>query len=129
MDLLRKKIVILSLGSIINTASGKEEQEDITDFRIRKEILDKLNTIKGLSRVVVIHGLNEKEFLPMLKALEFFIFVYCKTAVSCMASCDGLMDSLPHNLRRKDVILSVGSNEASELLNSDYVTKEDFLSL
>ena len=43
MNLNEKKILFADLdGTLITTASGKTFAEDCTDFRIRKDVLDKI---------------------------------------------------------------------------------------
>ena len=126
MDLPRKKIIIIPISDLTATVSGKDVAEDVTDYRIRKEMLDRLCSMGNISRVVVTHDYDEKRFLPMLKAVEILVFVYCKTACSCMASCDELMESLPHSLRRKEVIFSL-DQQVADMLKVDYLDVEDFL--
>ena len=49
MDIQNKKVLFADLdGTMIQTASGKTFAEDCTDFRIRKDVLDKIKQMKGL---------------------------------------------------------------------------------
>lgn len=41
-------------GTLIRTASGKTFAEDCTDFRIRKEVLDKIKTMPGLEYLAIV---------------------------------------------------------------------------
>ena len=48
MNLNEKKILFADLdGTLIQTASGKTFAEDVTDFRIRKDVLDKIKAMSG----------------------------------------------------------------------------------
>jgi len=129
MEIGRKKIVILPLENVTDTATGKEQPEDVTDFRIRKDVIDRLKALKSVSRVIITSEKDDKEFLPMMKAVEFFVFVYCNTAVMVTSSLDELAETLPHSLKRKELMLSVGDKAAAEYFNTDYITLEDFLNL
>ncbi len=51
----RYKVLFADLdGTLITTVSGKTFPEDCTDFRIRKEVLDKINSMEGLRYVVIV---------------------------------------------------------------------------
>ena len=55
MNLNEKKILFADLdGTLITTASGKTFAEDCTDFRIRKDVLDKIKTMKGLEYLAIV---------------------------------------------------------------------------
>lgn len=127
MDITRKKLVIIPLESLTVTASGKPYPEDVSDFRIRLDVLDRLRKLRALSRIVITYGVDGRDFHAMLKAVEFFVFVYNKVAATCRKDCVGLMEDLPHSLRKKDFILSVGDHVAEEALGIDYMNLYDFL--
>ena len=49
------KILFADLdGTLITTASGKTFAEDCTDFRIRKDVLDKIKTMEGLEYLAIV---------------------------------------------------------------------------
>lgn len=55
MNLNEKKILFAGLdGTLIKTASGKTFAEDCTDFRIRKDVLDKIKTMTGLEYLAIV---------------------------------------------------------------------------
>ena len=55
MDLTGKKILFADLdGTLIKTASGKTFAEDCTDFRIRKDVLDKIKAMSGLEYLAIV---------------------------------------------------------------------------
>ena len=55
MDLSKNKILFADLdGTLITTASGKTFAEDCTDFRIRKDVLDKIKTMAGLEYLAIV---------------------------------------------------------------------------
>ncbi len=55
MDISKKRILFADLdGTLITTASGKTFAEDCTDFRIRKDVLDKIKTMEGLEYLAIV---------------------------------------------------------------------------
>lgn len=70
-------------GTLIKTASGKTFAEDATDFRIRKDVLDKIKELHHendleLIAIVTNQGgipqyISERDFAAKLKAIETFI--------------------------------------------------------
>lgn len=70
-------------GTLITTASGKTFAEDLTDFRIRKDVLDKINEIPRLFAIIIVTNqggipqyISKEEFELKLKTIQFFIKEY-----------------------------------------------------
>lgn len=84
MNLKEKKILFADLdGTLITTASGKTFAEDCTDFRIRKDVLDKIKSMEGLKLVYVVSNqggiqehISEDDFLAKLNAVLEFVNRY-----------------------------------------------------
>ena len=123
MDIGRKKIVILPIDCLVVTASGKEEAEDVTDFRLRGDVLDRIAACRNLSRVIII-GVDD---LAKLKAIEIFVFIHCNAATLTVDEADEVMLLLPHNIRKRELMLSVGSKSVAKALDCDYISLEDFV--
>lgn len=84
-------------GTLITTASGKTFAEDCTDFRIRKDVLDKIRWMPELEYVFVVTNqggipeyITETEFTAKFHAILYFMNRY----LSYKISRDGLC-SLP----------------------------------
>ena len=70
-------------GTLIKTASGKTFAEDATDFRIRKDVLDKIKELhqeNDLEIIAIVTNqggipqyISERDFAAKLKAIETFI--------------------------------------------------------
>lgn len=70
-------------GTLIKTASGQTFAEDATDFRIRKDVLDKIRELhhkNGLEFIAIVTNqggipqyISERDFAAKLKAIETFI--------------------------------------------------------
>lgn len=55
MNRQKRKILFADLdGTLIRTASGMTFAEDCTDFRIRKDVLDKIKEIEGLEYLAIV---------------------------------------------------------------------------
>ena len=84
MDLRGKKILFADLdGTLIQTASGKTFAEDCTDFRIRKDVLDKIKYMEELRflQIVTNQGgvpqyLSRKDLEAKLYGIIHFIQAY-----------------------------------------------------
>lgn len=164
MDLSKKKILFIDLDdTLIETVSGDVFPRDITDFKFKLEVLDKIRTM-NLSRVCIVTNqggipeyVAEEDFKAKLKAIEFFMFLYCGVPVSSVycASRDPENDmrkpntgmlkesvkGLPKSLRREEVMLMVGDasgkegdhsdsdKRAAENFHIDYLDVSDFVNL
>lgn len=84
MELNSKKILFADLdGTLIRTASGKTFAEDVTDFRIRKDVLDKIKGMNGLRFLVIVTNqggipqyVTKKDFEAKLFGIAKFIQAY-----------------------------------------------------
>lgn len=84
MELEHKKILFADLDdTLIKTVSGKTFPEDVTDFRIRKDVLDKIKCMDGLCFLVVVTnqgGIPEHvlkhDFEAKLFGISHFIQAY-----------------------------------------------------
>ena len=152
MDLNKKKVLFIDLDdTLIKTVSGETFPKDVTDFQIKKEVVDKIRSMQGLQRVAIVSNqggipefVTEEDFKAKLKAIEFFIFVYCNVAVSShycadkdktnprrkpnTGMFDEVMESLPRSLTKKENMLMVGdaSGNVGDYSDSDKMAAENF---
>lgn len=117
MEIGKNKILILSLSDVMSTASGKDQAEDITDFRLKKKVLDSLCSTRSLVRLYLYTDEDMTDKKAMVKAIELFIFVYCgcSVAVRLITSTDGLVEGLPHNIRKGGNIITTNEEVAESL--------------
>lgn len=86
MELTGKRILFADLdGTLIQTASGKTFAEDVTDFRIRKDVLDKIKCMDELSFLVIVTNqggipqyVSKKDFEAKLWGISQFIQAYLR---------------------------------------------------
>ena len=124
----KKKVLFIDLDVITETVSGDVFPRDITDFHIRKDVLDKISSVRGLQRIVIVS--NEeigKELNAIMKSVEFFLFVYLGLAVSTYSHIsEDIIRALPHSLRKREQMVYVGSEKAiADEFDLDYMTYEE----
>ena len=78
-------------GTLIKTASGKTFAEDATDFRIRKDVLDKIKELhheNDLEFIAIVTNqggipqyISERDFDAKLNAIKIFVDEYIDTLV------------------------------------------------
>ena len=121
MDITKKKVLLIPMDYVLTDGGG------LTDFHVRREILDRIRSL-NVTRVVIIYSNSEdKDFFAKVKAIEFFVFAYCKTAVSVALKgadmLDNIMSSLSYRLRSKEFCVCIGD----KVDGVDDITMEDFL--
>ena len=96
MELTGKRILFADLdGTLIKTVSGETFPEDVTDFRIRKEVLDKISCMESLDYVVIVTNqggipqhVSKKEFEAKLYGIAHFIQAYLNKSSAYRRSDD-----------------------------------------
>lgn len=84
MDIHNKKLLFADLdGTLIKTASGKTFPEDITDFRIRLDVLNKIKQLPNIKYVGIVTNqggipqyVKRSEFEAKLETIGFFLEKY-----------------------------------------------------
>lgn len=84
MDIKEKRILFIDLdGTLIRTIVGEKFAEDCTDFRIRKEVLDKIRTMESLEYVCIVTNqggvpqyVSLQDFTAKLDCVTSFMFTY-----------------------------------------------------
>lgn len=114
MNLREKKILFADLdGTLITTASGKTFAEDCTDFRIRKDVLDKIIGIKNIEAVIIVSNqggipehVAESDFSVKIYSIKHFIQGYCHktTAFEYCTSKDSLSKRKPKTGMLEDAL-------------------------
>lgn len=99
MELTGKRILFADLdGTLIQTASGKTFAEDVTDFRIRKDVLDKIKCMKELRYLVIVTNqggipqfVSQKDFEAKLWGIAKFIQAYLNKRSAFVSDDDDVM--------------------------------------
>jgi hypothetical protein len=73
------KVLFIPVGVIAEPLSGNKDREDVADFHIDLEFLERVKD-RGVYRVEIIIDDNEK-YEPMYAAVQVFVFNYLKEAV------------------------------------------------
>lgn len=97
--LIKKKVLFIDLDdTIITTISGNTFPTDVTDFKIRKEVLDKIvDAFPTLYYVEIVSNqggipqfVDEQDFIGKIKAIESFmqnIFAIIPDEISSSTLC------------------------------------------
>lgn len=81
MDISKKKVLFTDLdGTLIRTVSGKTFPEDITDFRLRKDVVDAINRLPNINLIAVVTNqggipqyVSQTDFEAKINAICFFL--------------------------------------------------------
>lgn len=115
IDIKNKKVLFADFdGTLIKTASGKTFAEDCTDYRIRKDVLDKIKRLNKEGNLVYLHivtnqggipkFITEQEFRAKLSSIVTFIGKYINeegqrnSLIITARYCDSMN---PDDVRRK----------------------------
>ena len=112
MELYNKKILFADLdGTLIQTASGKTFAEDCTDFRIRKDVLDKIRWMPDLEYVLVVTNqggipeyISKQDFETKFDTILYFLNRYMCMTLLLMESTvvrSGLQEHIALRLTRQ----------------------------
>jgi len=132
MNLNAKRIAFFDLdGTLIETVSGKTFAEDCTDFRLKKDVLDKIRGIKSIEAIAIVSNqggipkhCSMSDFLVKIEAISHFIQRYCHKVVTFefCTSEDSLSKRKPNTGMLEDALKYrpldgfVNSVEKSEML-------------
>lgn len=149
---LQKKLLFIDLdGTLINTISGNTFPEDVTDFRIRKDVLDKIRTMNDLQYIFIITNqggipeyVDRLDFEAKLMTIRSFVASYCrKTTYATYCSSinkddpmrkpnTGMLEKYWNNWHEliftKDDALMIGdaSGKPGDFSDSDLQTAKNF---
>lgn len=115
MDNNKKKVLVIPFDEVLTTKGTLD---------VRKDVCDKIKEMPNVQYVIILAEKSSDQYYnARIKAVEFFVFVYCSVAVITYkdeADTDNIMALLPHNIKKKDYILSIG-NEIKGFDNIDLV--------
>lgn len=150
--LIKKKVLFIDLDdTIITTISGNTFPTDVTDFKIRKEVLDKIvEVFPTLYYVEIVSNqggipqfVDEQDFIGKIKAIESFmqkylrnhtgrnIFVnslYCPSnAEICMRKPNtGMLESYYSWKKSELIMIGDASGKEGDFSDSDKQCAENF---
>ena len=116
---IKKKVLFIDLDdTIIKTISGNKFPIDVTDFKIRKEVLDKIvEVFPTLYYVEIVSNqggipqfVDEQDFIGKIKAIESFMIM--------IGDASG-----------KDGDFSDSDKKCAENFGIEYIDVEDFLNM
>lgn len=117
MNLKEKKILFADLdGTLITTASGKTFAEDCTDFRIRKDVLDKIKTMKGLEYLAIVT--NQGGVPQYISQHDVEVKIY-----SIVEFINSYFSATPFRPYKEEVVLKVSAQYCSSMEKDEPLRK------
>jgi len=123
-------------GTLIKTVSGKTFAEDATDFRIRKDVLDKIKELhheNDLEFIAIVTNqggipqyISERDFDAKLKAIETFICQYIISPLVMAYYCASL-DPSDENRKPNTGMLVKAVRDYTRILGQSEFDKEKAL--
>ena len=117
MDISKKKVLFIPSDNVLTDGGGY----------VRQEVLDRICQSDFTRIAIITENSDDKYFKAKVKAIEIFVFSYCKTAVSSHKRSDMMVDEvmqdLPYSCRKRECMLSVGEH----IDGIDYVDLEKFV--
>lgn len=152
MNARQKQVLFIDLdGTIIETVSGKTFPIDVMDFKIRKEVLDKIiDTFPSLYYVEVVSNqggipgfVDEQDFVAKMRAIECFMQAYLRNhsarnifvnSTYCPSTKDigfrkpnvGMLSSYSAWDKSKLVMIGDASGKEGDFSDSDKKCAENF---
>ena len=116
-------------GTLIKTASGKTFAEDATDFRIRKDVLDKIRELhhkNGLEFIAIVTNqggipqyISERDFAAKLDAIKTFVCEYIISPLVRAYYCASL-DTSDENRKPNVGMLAKAARDCTKILGSEF---------
>lgn len=152
MNTKQKQVLFIDLdGTIIETVSGNIFPTDITDFKIRKEVLDKIiNVFPSLYYVEIVSNqggipdfVDEQDFIAKMRSIECFMQAYLRNqsarsifvnSTYCPSTSDigfrkpniGMLSSYSAWSKDKLVMIGDASGKDGDFSDSDKKCAENF---
>ena len=150
--LIKKKVLFIDLDdTIITTISGNTFPTDVTDFKIRKEVLDKIvDAFPTLYYVEIVSNqggipqfVDEQDFIGKIKAIESFMQKYLRNhtgrnifvnSMYCPSHAEiemrkpntGMLESYSSWEKRELIMIGDASGKEGDFSDSDKQCAENF---
>lgn len=150
--LIKKKVLFIDLDdTIITTISGNTFPTDVTDFKIRKEVLDKIvDAFPTLYYVEIVSNqggipqfVDEQDFIGKIKAIESFMQKYLRNhtgrnifvnSMYCPSHAEiemrkpntGMLESYSSWKKSELIMISDASGKEGDFSDSDKQCAENF---
>lgn len=149
---IKKKVLFIDLDdTIIKTISGNKFPIDVTDFKIRKEVLDKIvEVFPTLYYVEIVSNqggipqfVDEQDFIGKIKAIESFMQKYLRNhtgrnifvnSMYCPSNAEidmrkpntGMLESYSSWEKRELIMIGDASGKEGDFSDSDKQCAENF---
>ena len=119
IDLNKKEVLFIELGTLVKTISGKETKEDLSDFRVQVPLLDKIKLSLRNVRYVFIVG-NKYGISNPKEISDFNTELFCVDVISHHHLAD-----YPFRFVQTDCRVSIESKEEKKHMMPNTWTLKD----
>ena len=118
IDLNKKEVLFIELGTLVKTISGKETKEDLSDFRVQVPLLDKIKLSLRNVRYVFIVG-NKYGISNPKEISDFYTELFCVETMS-----QHHLGDYPFRFLQTDTRISIESRNREHMMPNTWMLQD-----
>ena len=118
IDLNKKEVLFIELGTLVKTISGKETKEDLSDFRVQVPLLDKIKLSLPNVRYVFIVG-NKYGISNPKEISDFYTELFCVETMS-----QHHLGDYPFRFLQTDIRISIESRNREHMMPNTWMLQD-----
>ena len=118
IDLNKKEVLFIELGTLVKTISGKETKEDLSDFRVQVPLLDKIKLSLPNVRYVFIVG-NKYGISNSKEISDFYTELFCVETISQYH-----LGNYPIRFLQTDNRISIESKDKKDMMPNAWMLQD-----
>lgn len=118
IDLNKKEVLFIELGTLVKTISGKETKEDLSDFRVQVPLLDKIKLSLRNVRYVFIVG-NKCGISNQKEISDFYTELFCVETMS-----QHHLGDYPFRFLQTDIRISIESRNREHMMPNTWMLQD-----
>ncbi len=118
IDLNKKEVLFIELGTLVKTISGKEIKEDLSDFRVQVPLLDKIKLSLPNIKYVFIVG-NKYGISNPKEISDFYNELFCVEVIS-----QYYLGNYPFRFLQTDIRISIESKNKEDMMPNTWMLQD-----
>lgn len=118
INLIKKEVLFIELGTLVKTISGKETKEDLSDFRVQVPLLDKIKLSLRNVRYVFIVG-NKYGISNPKEISDFYTELFCVETMS-----QHHLGDYPFRFLQTDIRISIESRNREHMMPNAWMLQD-----
>lgn len=118
IDLNKKEVLFIELGTLVKTISGKKIKEDLSDFRVQVPLLDKIKLSLPHVRYVFIVG-NKYGISNPKEISDFYTELFCVETMS-----QHHLGDYPFRFLQTDIMISIESRNREHMMPNTWMLQD-----